>query len=136
MPDDIDTHIATAEDELSQFEIHVKGIKDPNLKAECTKKIKKYRETLEAAKRAKLFGGSSEQDRELNDDERHQATMARLQQARQQLLESEEVGQTTLANLETQKETIKRTQSNVNKMNSQMGTADKLLTRMSKWWRG
>lgn len=113
MPTDVDSHISEAEDVLGQLQIAVSSIRDPSRKADVTAKIRQYRERIDKAKKASLFGGERAEDRQLTADERHESNMARLHTARRQLAESEEVGAQTLENLSQQKETIKRTQQNV-----------------------
>lgn len=39
-------------------------------------------------------------------------------------------------NLREQKETIKRANANLKETNEELSTSNKLLNRMSKWWRG
>jgi hypothetical protein len=59
-----------------------------------------------------------------------------LLQARKQLQETEEVGADTLHNLAKQRETILRTQKNVQTMNEELDHSSRIMTRLSRFWRG
>jgi len=59
-----------------------------------------------------------------------------LEQSRSQLAETEGVGTDIMKELHKQKHTIKRATDNMRETNSDLKKSDKLLNKMSKWWRG
>jgi len=59
-----------------------------------------------------------------------------LEKSRQTLHETEEVGRSTSSELAKQTETMQNTKKNIKEVNEHLNTSNKLLTRMSRWWRG
>ncbi|XXQ37081.1 t-SNARE coiled-coil homology domain-containing protein [Plasmodiophora brassicae] len=56
--------------------------------------------------------------------------------ARRQLEETEQVGAETLKNLQAQREVIVKAQNNLSAVNRDLDQSNRIMTRMSKWWRG
>ena len=48
--------------------------------------------------------------------------------------EIEEVGSAIIGDLHANRETIERTHNNVRQVNQQVGVAEGIMKRMSKWW--
>lgn len=58
-----------------------------------------------------------------------------LKQARQQLADTEETAVDTMEHLTKQREQIAKATTNTQKVNSDLGYSNKLLGKMSQWWR-
>jgi hypothetical protein len=59
-----------------------------------------------------------------------------LRQARQQLADTEETAVDTMEHLTRQREQIAKATENTKKVNNDLGYSNKLLGKMSQWWRG
>mmetsp|Transcript_56235 Transcript_56235/g.159624 ORF Transcript_56235/g.159624 Transcript_56235/m.159624 type:complete len:248 (-) Transcript_56235:948-1691(-) len=96
----------------------------------------------EAATRAALLGadgagtvlGKSMQDRErmLGATEQLQSSTGRLEEARRQALEAEQIGMDVMSDLRQQRETIGRSHGNVRNIGSNVGVAKHLLESMAR----
>lgn len=64
-----------------------------------------------------------------------QHSLDRLVEARLHLEESEQVGASTLVELKSQREELKKIKSNIAETNDKLVASNKLLTGMSRWWR-
>ncbi len=72
----------------------------------------------------------------INTGESRENSLQTLKDARDKLLETEEVGKDTLSHLASQEETIKSATRKIKDTNSNLDTSNKYLTKMSRWWRG
>ncbi len=140
LPTDVDDTIEEADQLISELRVAAYGITDPAAKQTALSKTKSFMARLDDLKRRKLLSNStgvSGDGTGLSDDsaERHAQTMARLEAARAQLYESEVTAQGTLENLNQQEETMRRVNANQKAIIAEQHKSDKLLSRMSKWWR-
>ena len=62
--------------------------------------------------------------------------LRRLEAARKQLHETEELGDSILANLSIQRAQLEKARSNSKEIAEEQRVSMTLLARMSKWWRG
>ena len=62
--------------------------------------------------------------------------LRRLEAARKQLRETEELGDNILANLSIQRAQLEKARSNSKEIAEEQRVSMTLLARMSKWWRG
>lgn len=134
---DCDELIEEARGTLKQLKIAQHSVTDPELKATISAKIKDRENQLNNSKKATLFAMPNGQEHgELTRDEKNQASLATLEQARNQLAQAESDGENILGNLSTQNETMANTKKNLKEINKDLKYSDKLLSKMSKWWRG
>jgi len=109
-------------------------------RAAVQQQLRAYTERLQSVKRRLLFGGDSgggaADDRSLTEEERHEANMARLYEASRQLAQNEETALNIRQQLAQQRDVLERATGNARTINNEMTTSSKLLTSMSKWWRG
>jgi hypothetical protein len=107
-------------------------------KQEVLVRVKGYETKLGGSKKKALFAGhgKSEHTQKVNANDRAQQSLEVLHKARQQLAETEDQGAKILVNLDTQKETIQHARGNLKETNQNLSYSKKLLTGMSKWWRG
>jgi predicted AlkP superfamily phosphohydrolase/phosphomutase len=66
----------------------------------------------------------------------HDRQMAALKEAQRNLVESEQVTTGIMTNLAEQKEKLQKASGNVDNINDDLNSANKLLNKMNKWWRG
>jgi hypothetical protein len=62
--------------------------------------------------------------------------LRRLEAARKQLQETEDLGDNILANLSIQREQLEKARANSKEIAEEQRVSMTLLARMSKWWRG
>jgi len=113
-------------------------------------KINAFKTRVATAKKALLFSGSSSAAaaaagngpnagayaRQQSAEEKQAETLAILQAARRQLAETEDVGVSTVNELQKQQEQIQKSRQNMEEVNSGLNHSNKLLNKMSQWWRG
>lgn len=112
--------VFTPDQQLEQLKISIHSIKDPERKNEIQSKIIVARSKLEDAKKASLLDGGISDNVQMSSVARSQASLEVLQKSHQQLLETEEVGNGIIENLDQQEETMRHTTSNVSS-SSRMG---------------
>lgn len=124
-----------------KIEIHSVG--DKKKKEEYIAKINQFNSTIAKHKKALLTGksnsannGGTVQQAGAEALQRQQNSLDVLRKANQQLADTEQVGVDTLQNLEKQRETIARARENLKQTSDNLGYSNKMLNRMSKWWRG
>lgn len=127
--------VQEAEDILDQLKISALSLQDKDRKGEVQSKVILYRMKLDDLKRSALLGDDDGLDVPMGSVQRSQQSLEVLQASHRQLLETEEVGNGIIQNLDQQKETILHTQGNLQEINSEANHSNKLLTKMSKWWR-
>jgi Snare region anchored in the vesicle membrane C-terminus len=112
---------------------HVKKAERDAVKA----RIKKIENRIETERRGMLLGVSATRDDSKETAvTAHQRSLERLEQARVQLAETEQVATNVVDNLAVQRETIARTRQNLHAVDKDLSQSNKLVNRMSKWWRG
>jgi len=138
-PEETEQQLAEAEEILAEMKIELHSVTEKSKKDDYIIKmqtyqrmIAKHRKTVLTTSTASLNGTRPA----LTATEKNQQGLEALQKARAQLAETEEVGIGVLSNLAKQKETITRTQNNVDEINSKVSYSNKLVNRMGKWWRG
>jgi hypothetical protein len=78
---------------------------------------------------------SSQQQRRLEDtNARLDASNQTLENTRRQVAEIAEVGEEIIGELAANRDTIERSHNNVRHVNQQVGVAEGIMKRMSKWW--
>jgi Snare region anchored in the vesicle membrane C-terminus len=58
-----------------------------------------------------------------------------LEAIRRQAVETEKVGQSTLDELERQREVLQHASNNIGQTNSNISLASRIVNRLSKWWK-
>jgi len=134
LPDDIEDILEEAKQLLEQLKLEKFAVSDRKLRSTVDSQYMAFQTQIRDIERRILLNQAAPGT--LNDEERHEQNMHRLRYARDQLLQSEEVGKETLVALHEQEETLKRVNANVRKTNDELSTSNKLLNRMGKWWRG
>lgn len=109
-------------------------------------KMTSFNTRVAAAKKALLFSGSASAAssgvgngavaRQQTQEEKQAASLEVLKKARQQLAETEAVGVNTVNELAKQQDQIKKSRENMEEVNSGLHHSNKLLNKMSQWWRG
>jgi len=127
--------IEEAKEIIAQLRVEIYNVKDPTKKQEIQNKMKQYEREIEASKKSLLMGDYKPKS-STSAEERETKSLQTLEAARKQLEESETLGNDTVKNLAEQRETIERSRNNNKKAQDGLNTSNKLLTRMSKWWRG
>lgn len=122
------------------MKIEVHSVSNKAKKDEYVLKMSQYQRQIDKTRRTLLTtrqdGTTQGTDPRVSATAANERGLEVLQRARAQLAETEETGVNIMNNLATQKETIARTQNNMNKVNQDLSHSNKLLNRMSKWWRG
>lgn len=93
------------------MKIEIHNIKDKAKKDEVLATMNRYKTKIDAEKRKLLVGEAPKTS--LTEQQQSEESLDRLQKARQQLAETEEVGNQITGNLAEQKETIQRARDNV-----------------------
>ena len=131
-----DQLIEEADEIIEQIKIELSAIPRGPRRNEIENTIKNYKDKLLKQKKINLLGSDENRvDNRSKTQIEHDSLLA-LEEARKQLMESEEVAHETLGELERQTEVMKNTNRNINATNEELGYSNKLLTRMGKWWRG
>jgi len=135
--------IDDGEELLDSLRREVSDMSDKARKDEVQKKMQAYKDLIGKLKRQILTGGGSGGGADaaslaasMNGEERAKDGLEKLKEANRQLAETEAVGTDTLDRLQQQRDTIQRINNNTKDINSNLTYSNKLLTRMSKWWRG
>jgi len=138
----LDSALKESDEILSQMKIEVVSISDKGRKQEVVAKMNGYKEKVAVYRKTLLLSGGSSggggggRGAERTDDQKAANSLDVLNKARQQLIESQEVGNNVMGNLAQQRETINRSTAKVQEVNQNLSYSNKLLTRMGKWWRG
>jgi enoyl-[acyl-carrier-protein] reductase (NADH) len=143
-PDQIQELLDEAKETLSQMRIEIHSITQKPRKDAYLSKMSNYDILLSKHRKALLTGtaggsrpsGASSASSQASQTERSAKSLETLQKARAQLAEAEEVGVNVLENLGKQKETIKATRGKLEETSHELSYSNKMLNRMSKWWRG
>jgi chromosome segregation ATPase len=133
--------------QLNQMKMEIHSVSSKAKKDEYNAKIKTYNTRVAAAKKALLFSGSSGaaaaggpnadvRARQQTAEEKQAASLEVLKKARAQLAETEQVGVSTVEALSSQEEQIRKSRQNMEEVNSNLNHSNKLLNKMSQWWRG
>jgi len=135
--------------QLDQMKLEIHSVAGKAQKDAYNQKIASFRTRVAAAKKALLFSGSaaaaaaaggapagSLAARQQTQEERQAAQLETLRKARAQLAETEAVGVNTVQELAKQGEQIKKTRDNMDEVNQNLNHSNKLLNKMSQWWRG
>lgn len=132
--------VAEAEELLGMMKLELHSIKDKTIKTEIQTQMAAFTKRCNKLKQAELLGDADEQAaraaKPQSKEDAEEASLARLQQARQQLAETEDVATGIVGNLAEQKETINRSKDNLKETNKQLTYSNSLLNKMGKWWRG
>jgi chromosome segregation ATPase len=134
--------------QLDQMKLEIHSVSAKAQKDAYNAKIASFRTRVAAAKKALLFSGSaaaaaggsanmgSLAQRQQTQEDRRAAQLETLKKANAQLAETEAVGINTVNELAKQGEQIKKTRDNVDEVNQNLNHSNKLLNKMSQWWRG
>jgi len=124
-----------AKEILGQLKLAVSSITDKKRKDALDAKIRSYDNEMSKIKRNILLEPDKQRPSQTKAEAASESLII-LERSRQQLIETEDVGANILVNLDKQKETIKRSHNNLKETHAQLRTGDKLMNKMSKWWRG
>lgn len=97
--------------------------------------LRTFKKLVEKEKLETLFGCPKQHSNRSTEWLQSKNRLSILMNSRQQLLESEQVGQHTLDELASQEETILRTTKRTQETNSKLSLASKLATKMNSIWR-
>jgi len=143
--------LAEAKDLLQQLKVSVHSVSDKTKKTTVQGQIRGFEADVAKLQKAVLMAGAStggngatsgdgasgaRSGSMSNGSSSQTNTVAILEQSRSQLAETEGVGTDIMKELDKQKHTIKRATDNMRETNSDLKKSDKLLNKMSKWWRG
>jgi len=140
----VEADLEEADETLSQMKMEIHSCGTKAEKDKYNAKIKEFQGRIAAARKGLLFSGSSGSSssssaasaRIQSTEEKQAASLEVLKKARQQLAETEAIGTSTVENLAKQNEQIKKSKENVREINSNLSHSNKLLNKMSQWWRG
>lgn len=140
--DKVEEYTAEAEETLGEMKIEIHSISSAPKKKEYMEKMQAAKATIGKYKKQLLtgnVGGTKTLNSNINlqatQEQRQKNSLDVLNGARNQLYETEEVAANTKQNLEIQKEQTKKIKENVQETNSAIGYSNKLINRMSKWYR-
>jgi len=114
------------------------SILDQKEKKEAQSNYAKYKRKIDSLKRKALLGDGNSQAAAGppgSGADKSRQGLDKLNQGRDMLMGTEEVGQKILSDLAVQKETIKRSTQTMKDTNSELSVAQKLANKMSRWWR-
>lgn len=83
----------------------------------------------------KVGRGEMKEKRKSDSELIHEAGLSRLNRAREQLVETEEVGRGIVENLGIQEEKMNGTRNRLNGVNEELKQSNSLMSRMMRWWR-
>lgn len=133
-----DKLLKDADEALGDAQIEADSMTSADNKRAALEKIKELKLRMRTAKRARLAGtddGKAGAEASVSGVEQSRQGLAKLEGARQMLLETEDVGAKVLSDLTVQKETLKRTTAKMKETNGELSLANKLANKMSRWWR-
>jgi len=127
-------HVKECKDTLKEMKVAVHSINDPKKKKEVTDRMNAFQALVDKNEKRLLLGNGPAP--KMTQEERQHESLRILENSRKQLAETEEVGKGILTNLDSQKETIKKSTANAREVNENLQQSTSLLNKMSKWWRG
>jgi len=141
--------LAEAKDLVQQLKVSVHSVADKTKKATVQGQIRGFEADVAKLQKSVLMAGASQNGAANNGDSGHMPsgsvsdayssqtnTVAILERSRSQLAETEGMATDIMKELDKQTHTIKRATDNMRETNSDLKKSDKLLNKMSKWWRG
>jgi len=142
--------LSEAKDLVQQLKVSVHSVADKTKKATVQGQIRGFEAEVAKLQKSVLMAGASNgsngattgdsgfgRSGSVSDGSTSQTnTVAILERSRSQLAETEGVATDIMKELDKQKHTIKRATDNMRETNSDLKKSDKLLNKMSKWWRG
>ncbi len=143
--DPVDAVLRDMEEMLGQMRIEVHSVRIDARKSECMERMKAFQTRIADEKRVLLVwhrspGGDADvgsaRPTQMTREQQNNEALARLEAARRQLGEAEDVATSTLANLGEQRETLVRVHRNLRDTNEVLGKSTKLVSKMCRWWRG
>jgi len=125
---------------LEQLKIEVHNISNLNEKKQVQSKMLHYKDLIGKLQKQLLTNGQSSSAYAANNAptshiQRGQEGVDILKQARQQLADTEGTAVDTMEHLVKQREQIAKATENTKKVNNDLGYSNKLLGKMSQWWR-
>ena len=133
--------------QLKQMNMEIHTVPSAS-KTKYKEKIASFKLRVDAAKKTLLFSGSASAAaaagganggmyaKQQSMEEKQAASLEVLKKSRQQLAETEATGINTVNELEKQNNQIKKTRVNTQEINADLSHSNKLLNKMSQWWRG
>jgi len=132
-----ETNLKEAKEIIEQLQLSLPSIRDQKKKNDVEMKIKGYKNKIDKTRKASLLSGvTPSSSSKASAEEKQQKSLEILESSRKQIVDIEEIGNGVLSTLDQQTETIKRSHSNLKDTHRDLKDSDKLLNRMSKWWRG
>lgn len=125
---------------IDQLKIEIHNITNQQHKASIQAKIIHYKDIISKLQKQILLNNkaSSNNNKSTSNNEAIQKSengLDILKQARQQIADTENVAVDTMEHLTKQREQIQKTTDNTKKINAELGYSNKLLGKMSQWWR-
>jgi len=143
-----ESDLAEVDETLKQMGMEIHSVAQKAKKDEYQAKIKQFQARAAAGRKALLFQGASGSAagaggagaqiaaKQASAEEKQQASLAVLQRARQQLAETEAIGVETVQHLDAQNKQLASQKEKMVEINSNLNHSNKLLNKMSQWWRG
>ena len=128
--------VAEIEDVMKQLEIQIHNITDSKRKQEVAQKIAVCKKAVDEWRCKALLENKNGFNHNMSKIHREDARLTTLQNARNTLIETEDVSRSILNNLNQQEDTIRRAVDKTKTINSALSSSNRLLTKMGKWWRG
>lgn len=143
----VESDLAEVEETLNQMKMEIHSVAGKPAKDAYNAKITTFKTRVAAAKKSLLFSGSSSAAaassgssslaaRQQSQEEKQAASLEVLKKSRQQLAETEATGVSTVNELDKQNNQIKKSRENMDEVKSNLNHSNKLLNKMSQWFRG
>ncbi len=127
------------ENKISEADDLVKYIQTFQLNYEQGKILHSYKSKLTSLKRNSIsistINNSNNNGLITNNKQQFEKRISLLKESVNTLVETEIIGNDTIKNLEKQEEQIKNQTSKTIQINNNLNNSNKLITKMSNWWR-
>lgn len=138
------SELEEVEEILHLLKLHIHNIpKEVQTKKNYKQILTEFETRLKQMRKDKLFESNLKTSTSLSPSEskvqlsntKQDRSLYILKQARRQLEETEQIGQSTLNQLLEQKEQIQQVKSNVEQTNENIKYSRKIVNKISQWWR-
>jgi len=138
----VENDLSEVDESISQMKIEIHSVAGKAAKDGYNAKIKEFQTRVATAKKGLLFSGAASASagslaaRQQTNEQKENQNLEILKKARQQLAETEEVGVATVTTLHDQTNQMKKIKGNTTEVVDSLNHSNKLLNKMSQWWRG
>lgn len=141
--DKVEARLVDVSDTLDQMKMELHSVKSQAAKEHYNSRIRAFHARIGVVRKTVLFAGASSSSSYVAGtkgcvqtiEQKQQVSLNILRQANKQLAQSEQLGLETISNLQGQGEQIQGTTRKVEDVNNHLSHAQKLLNKMSRWWR-